>query len=238
MMKKIKITTLILILTLIVCLMPLSVSFAAEHTAIGIAKETIKLGIGETTAVTVDYSGLTGGFDDLAVISSDTGIAAATIADMGSGTAGLGIAATGLGTATVCVYSKANPAVAAYTVIQSGLSNGSAIINQTDGTSLTAIYNNRIIQYPPVLTGKNNAQMAVTALILEREKGIDCLKVYGELMAKDAKVPGMTTFYANYYDAAGGLMKRQAVYTRDPQANTHIELKWYVPDGCAKIVLE
>lgn len=73
---------------------------------------------------------------------------------------------------------------------------------------------------------------------MERESGIDCLKVSGELMTKDSKISGMTAFYANYYDAAGRLMNRQAVYTREPQANTHLELKWYVPDGCVQIVLE
>lgn len=218
-------------------LQPLT-SYASEKSAIRIAENVVKLNIGETTVITVDYSGLAGTFDDIAVISSDTSIATAAIADTENGIASLGIAGTGLGTASIAVYSKSNPAIADYTVIQSGLATGNTIINQNNGMSLTTIYNDRIVQYPAILTGRNNAQIAVTGLILEREKGIDCLKVSGELLSKDSQVPGMTAFYANYYDAAGGLMKRQAVYTRDPQANTHMDLKWYIPDGCVQILIE
>lgn len=213
-------------------------SCAAEDTAIRIAEDIVKLNIGETTVITVDYSRLAGAFDDIAITSSDTSIAVASIADTGNGIACLGIAGTGLGTASIAVYSISNPAIVDYTAVQSGLATGSDIINQTNGTSLTTIYNDRIIHYPAILTGRNNAQAAVTSLVLERERGIDCLKVSGELLSKDSQIPGMTAFYANYYDAAGGLMKRQAVYTRDPQANTHIELKWYIPDGCVQITIE
>jgi len=230
--------TLLSVFALMTGLLQPSTSYAAEESAIQIAEDIIKLDIGETTVITVDYSKLAGAFDDIDVISSNTGIAMATIADAGNGTAILGIAGSGLGTASITVYSITNPAIADYTVIQSGLATNGTIINQTDGTSLTTIYHDRIIQYPPILTGRNNAQMAVTGLILERESGVDCLKVSGELLSKDSEIPGMTAFYANYYDAAGGQMKRQAVYTRDPQANTHMELKWYIPDGCAQIIIE
>lgn len=225
------------VIALMMGLLQSSTSYAAES-AIKIAEDVIKLNIGETTVITVDYTKLGETFDDIAVISSDNSIAAASIADLGNGTASLGLAGVGLGTASVAVYSISNPAIADYTVIQSGLATGNTIINQTNGTSLTAIYNDRIINYPAILTGRNNAQIAVTGLILEREKGIDCLKVSGELLSKDSQFPGMTAFYANYYDAAGGLIKRQAVYTRDPQANTHMELKWYIPDGCTQIIIE
>lgn len=238
MRKKKLFMTLLSVFTLMTALLQPSTSYASEKSAIRIAENILKLNIGETTVITVDYSSLAGTFDDIAVISSDTSIATAAIADTGNGIASLGIAGTGLGTASIAVYSKSNPAIADYTVIQSGLATGNTIINQNNGMSLTAIYNDRIVQYPAILTGRNNAQIAVTGLILEREKGIDCLKVSGELLSKDSQVPGMTTFYANYYDAAGGLMKRQAVYTRDPQANTHMELKWYIPDGCVQILIE
>lgn len=229
---------LVSIFALMTGLLQPSTSYAAEETAIRIAENIVKLNIGETTVITVDYSKLAGAFDDIAITSSDTSIAVASIADTGNGIACLGIAGTGLGTASIAVYSISNPAIVDYTAVQSGLATGSTIINQTDGTSLTAIYNDRIIQYPAILTGRNNAQIAVTGLILQRERGIDCLKVSGELLSKDSQVPGITVFYANYYNAAGGLMKRQAVYTRDPQANTYMELKWYIPDGCVKILIE
>lgn len=212
--------------------------YAAEGTSIEIAEDVVKLGIGETMTISVNYAGLAGGFGDLAAVSSDSSIAAAVVADAGNGQACLAIAGTGLGTATVAVYSISNSALADYVAVQSGLAADGQIVNQTDGTTLTAIYDDRVIRYQSVLTGRNDARMAVTGLILERESGLDCLKVSGELMAKDSQTPGMTAFYANFYDTAGGLMKRQAVYARDPQANAHIELKWYIPGGCAQIVLE
>jgi len=214
------------------------ISYAAGEGSVDILKDNVKLGIGETTLITVDYSNIAGGFSDLAVISADNTIAATVIADAGNQKAVLAIGGLNTGTTAIAVYRVSNPAVTDYIGVQCGLAQKGQIVNQINGSMLTTIYDDRIINYNAVLTGKNNAQMAVTGLVLERERGIDCLKVSGELVAKDGKTPGMTTFYANYYDAIGGLMKRQAVYTRDPLANTHLELKWYIPDGCTNIVIE
>lgn len=213
-------------------------SYAAEEISVSIPKDIIKLNLGETSVMEVDYTGFSDGASELMVVSSDSNIAAASLADTGNGQACLAVAGTGTGTATVAVYSASNAAIVDYVVVQSGMADAGAIVNVADGTKLTTIYNDRIIYYNHILTGKNGAQMAVTGLVLEREHGIDCLKVSGELMTHDAKAPGMNTFYADYYDAAGGLISRQAVYTRDPHANTHMELKWYIPDGCVRVDLE
>lgn len=210
-------------------------AYAAGEPAINISEDIMRLDVGKTGVCIVDYRGLAQGFSDMAVVSSDSGIAAAALADLGNGQAHLAIAGNGIGTATVAVYSISNAAIVDYVAVQSGLADVGKIINKTDGKTLTAIYNDKLINYSSILLGRNGAQLAVTGLVLEREKGLDCLKISGELLANDAKLPGMTVFYADFYDAAGGLIKRQAVYTRDPQANTHLELKWYVPEGCVRV---
>lgn len=224
-----------IVLSVLFSMAQIPVVYAAGEASVRIVEDTVKLGLGETTIISVDY---TGGFSDLAVVSSDSTVAAAMIADAGNGHAALAIAGTGIGTAAVAVYRISNPAYIDYVAVQSGLAADGEIISRVDESLITTIYDDRIIQYQAVLTGRNGAQMAVTGLVLERESGVDCLKVSGELWMKDSQTPGMTVFYANYYDAAGGLMKRQAVYTRDPQANAHMELKWYIPDGCVRVVLE
>ncbi len=240
MIKKNKVLTSIAALAAIMTigLMPSDMVYAAGEGSISISEDNIKLDIGETTVITVDYSNISGGFADLAVISADTNIAATIIADAGNNKASLAIGGLNMGTTAIAVYRVSNPAVIDYVSVQCGLADDGQIVNQINGNMLTTIFDDRIINYGSILNGKNNAQVAVTGLVLEREHGIDCLKVTGELFSKDSKTPGMTVFYANYYDAIGGLMKRQAIYTRDPLANNHIELKWYIPDGCVHIVLE
>ena len=211
------------------------ISYAADGAAINISENIVRLDVGGTGVCIVDYKGLLQGFNDIAVISSDSAIAAAALADFGNGTAHLAISGNGTGTATLAVYSVSNAAIVDYVTVQSGMAANGEIINNINGQKLTTIYNDRVVNYNSILVGRNGAQLAVTGLVLEREKGLDCLKISGELLANDAKLPGMTAFYAEFYDAAGGLIKRQAVYTRDPQTNSHMELKWYVPEGCARV---
>lgn len=238
MKKMTKFMTLVSAMAVMVGMMQPVTSHAAEEISINISEDIIKLNPGETSVVEVDYTGFLMGAGELMVVSSDRNIVAASLADTGNGQACLAVAGNGTGTATVAVYSVSNAAIVDYVVVQSGMADAGEIVNVVDSTKFTTIYNDRIIYYNNILTGKNGAQMAITSLVLEREHGIDCLKVSGELMAHDVKVPGMNTFYADYYDAAGGLISRQAVYTRDPQANTHMELKWYIPDGCVRVDLE
>lgn len=235
MKKMIKLMTLVsAVMVTIGVTRPLT-SYAAEGQLINISEDIMRLDAGGTGVCIVDYVGLLQGFGDIAVISSDSAIAAAALVDFGNGNAHLAILGNGIGTATVAVYSKSNAAIVDYVVVQSGMAANNEIINKRDGQTLTAIYNDRVINYNAILTGRNSAQLAITGLVLERENGLDCLKISGELLANDAKMPGMTVFYADFYDAAGGLIKRQAVYTRDPLANTHLELKWYVPEGCVRV---
>lgn len=213
-------------------------SYAAGKAAIRISEEIVRLDIGGTTVLNVDYEGLLQGAADIAALSSDSGIVAASIVHQEDGGVSLAISGSGLGTATIAVYSASDVGTADYVVVQSGMAAEGEIINKVDGRTLTVVYDDKIIRYHPVLEGKNGAQLAVTSLVLERERGVDCLKISGELLAKDSKMPGMTVFYINCYDAAGGLMKRQAVYARDPSANNHLEFKWYLPEGCVRSEVE
>lgn len=48
----------------------------------------------------------------------------------------------------------------------------------------------------------------------------------------------MNTFYANFYDFGGILLKRQAVYTRDAADYKVMKLEWFIPEGVATIILE
>lgn len=212
--------------------------YAAGAGSVDIAKDIVALGIGESTVIAVDYSDIAGGFADLAVVTSDGTIAVPALYDAGNQKANLAIGAVGTGTTAIAVYRVSNPAVVDYIAVQSGLAKKDEIITQVNGTNLTTIYHDRIIDYPAVLTGKNGAQLAVSGLVTERESGRDCLKVTGGLITKDTKIVGMNVFYANFYDAMGGLIKRQAVYSRDPGANGVLEIEWYIPEGCTSVTLE
>lgn len=225
-------------LALVVTGMSVMPTYAAGVGNVNITKDIVTLGVGESTVIAVDYSGIEGGFADLAVVTSDGMIAVPALYDAGNQKANLAIGAVGTGTTAIAVYRVSNPAVVDYIAVQSGLAKEDEIITQINGTDLTTIYHDRVIDYPAILTGKNGAQLAVTGLVTERESGIDCLKVTGGLIAKDNQIVGMNVFYANFYDAMGGLIKRQAVYSRDPGPNGYLEIEWYIPEGCTSITLE
>lgn len=106
------------------------------------------------------------------------------------------------------------------------------------GTGLVTVFHDRVVNYPYILTGSKEDMLQVTGLLMERESGRDKLKVTGNLLTLEDKVPGMNTFYANFYDASGMLINRQPVYSRDPYVGSALEIFWYVPEGCTSIVLE
>lgn len=210
----------------------------AAQTDINITQDSVTLNLGGTSVVNVDYSGLAGGFAELAVVSADNAIVSASLYDLGNNKANLAMVSTGTGSTTVAVYSASNPTVVDYVAVQSGLAGNSQVMTTVNGTTLTTVFLNRVITYDAVLKGKNEATLAVSGLVIERESGVDRLKVTGAVLTTDSKTPGMSTYYANFYDAAGRLMKRQAVYLRDPLENAQLELFWYIPEGCVSISLE
>ncbi|HJA92844.1 MAG TPA: hypothetical protein H9717_06970 [Candidatus Eisenbergiella merdipullorum] len=200
-------------------------------------EDMLSLDIGETGTVKVDYD-LAGGFADLAVLTADPGIAAVVLTDNGNGTATLTAAAVSPGTTVAAVYRISNAAVVDYITIRSGLAQEGEVYTQMNGTSLVTVYEDRMVYYNSTLTGRNGASVAISGIGVERESGLDCLKVTGSLLSGDAKTPGMNIFYADFYGAAGELIKRQALYTRNPVSGNTLELEWYIPEGCTMIVLE
>lgn len=185
----------------------------------------------------VDYD-LAGGFSDLAVLTADSNIAVAVLTDNGDGTAKLTAAAVAPGTTVAAVYRISNAAVVDYITIRSGLAQDGEVYTQMDGDALITIYEDRMVYYNSLLTGRNGASVAIAGMEVERESGLDCLRVTGTLLSGDSKTPNLNIFYANFYDAAGQLIDRQALYARNPVSGNMLEMEWYIPEGCAVIVLE
>lgn len=220
-------------------LSPLSVLAApvSGEGSIQMEEEVLSLGLGETKSAKVEYA-LAGGFADMAVLTADPSIAVAVLTDNGDGTAKMTAAAAAPGTTVAAVYRISNPAVVDYITIRSGLAEDGEVYTQMTGTSLVTVYDDRMVYYNSTLTGRNGASVAIAGMEIERESGLDCLRVTGTLLSGDSKTPGMNIFYADFYDAAGELIRRQALYTRDPLSGSRMELEWYIPEGCARIVLE
>ena len=216
--------------------MPVPVQAAGEG-SIAMEEDMLAVNIGETKSVTVTYD-LTGGFADMAVLTADSNIAVAALTDNGNGTATLSVAGVTAGSTVAAVYRISNAAVVDYITIRSGLAADGEVLTQTDGTSLVTTYEDRMVYYNYTLTGRNGASVAIAEMGIERGSGVDCLRVTGTFLSGDSETPGLNIFYANFYDAAGNLLKRQALYTRKPVSGNVLELEWYIPEGCVKIVLE
>ena len=236
--KKIKQILAVVLLTniLVVGMAPMQVS-AAEG-SIKLSRNMISLVAGTTEVVGVDYSSIPTGYADLAIVASDPAVAAVCMFDNGNGTAALAIGAIGKGTTTVAVYRTSNAAVVAYVTVRCGLAAKNQVYTEIAGDMVTTTYDDRIVQYPTILHGKNGASMVVSGIVIERERGLDKLCVSGQFVSGDSKLPGMNTFYANFYDFGGILLKRQAVYTRDPVDYNVMKLEWFIPEGVATIILE
>ena len=226
----------LLVNILITGMAPIQAS-AAEGT-IKLSKSMISLGTGATEVIGVDYKSIPTGYADLAVAVSDPAIAAVCMVDNGNGTAALAIGAIGKGTTTIAVYRVSNAAVVAYVTVRCGLAAKNQVYTEIAGDMVTTTYDDRIVQYPTILHGKNGASMVVSGIVIERERGLDKLCVSGQFVSGDSKLPGMNTFYANFYDFGGILLKRQAVYTRDPADYNVMKLEWFIPEGVATIILE
>lgn len=230
------IASLIIIMGMLL-LFPASVHAAGEGT-LKAKEDCVKLGIGEIAVVTIECADMPNGLGDLAVVSANPEIAVGTISQAKNGNVNLAIGAQGTGTTNLAVYRVSNPAVVTYVAVLSGMPEKGQIVTQINGDAVTTTYEDCIVHYGTILKGKNDAQLTVGGIVLERESNIDCLKVTGVLSAKDNKFPGMNTFYANFYDPSGKLIKRQAVYNRDPAEGAEMTLEWYVPYGSAQIVIE
>lgn len=216
---------------------PVNVYAAGEGT-LKAKEDCVKLEVGATKVVSVECTDIVGSIGDLAVVSANPEIAVGVLSQGKDNTVSLAIGAVGEGITNLAVYRVSNPAVVTYVAVLSGMPEKGQIVTQINGDVVTTTYDDCIVHYGTILNGKNDAQLTVDGIVLERESNIDCLKVTGVLSAKDSKFPGMNTFYANFYDPAGKLIKRQAVYNRDPAEGATMTLEWYVPYGSAQIVIE
>lgn len=207
--------------------------------SIDIEKNVVQMSIGETASITVSYDDIDGGASDLACVSANNAIVGCLLQDKGNKKMQLLVNSVGQGATTVAVYRISNPAVVDYITIQSGMvKSDSDIITMVNGNSLTTVFKDRMVHYPYVMVGEQNDQLQVTGLKIERESGRDCLKVSGNLLTKDTKTPGINIFYADFYGAAGELLIRQPVFSRDPYTGYAMNIKWYIPEGCMSVSLE
>ncbi|MBQ7839153.1 MAG: hypothetical protein IJ390_01495 [Lachnospiraceae bacterium] len=210
---------------------------AAGQGSIDIRKDAVAVKIGETASVEVCYSDVTGGFSDLAAISGDESLAAVSLTEKEDGKAVVNVAGAGMGTTVVAVYRISNPNIVDYLTVRCNMAEKGEVYTVQEGEELLTMYEDILIYYGYTMKGNASDQLAVNALTIERSTGIDSLHVKGTLM-QEGESSGFHTFYASFYDAAGKLLERQAYYSRDPVSGSTLELKWYIPEGCTKIVLE
>lgn len=143
------------------------------------------------------------------------------------------------GAASVAVCLNSNMAIVSYVTIASGYAPKGQFYTTMTGDQLTTVYDDRIVNYKTTATGRNGEMLAIRGLKIVRSTGIDSLQITGEMLYEDSSNNGMSTFYANFYDASGRLIKRQAVYALTPLTyQTQYELEWYIPEGCTQIVVE
>ena len=203
---------------------------------ITLSQTEVALTEGASQNLSVDYTSVSGGFADLGVAVSDESQVQALLA--GNGKAVLNVTALQRGSGTVAVYLKSNMAVVSYVTVSSGYAPKGQVYTTMTENRLTTVYEDRIVDYKTTATGRDGELLAISGLQIIRSKGLDCLEITGTMFDKGNSVSGMSTFYADFYDAAGSLIKRQAVYALAPLHYDQYTLDWYIPEGCTHIVVE
>lgn len=211
---------------------------AAGAAKIEIKETSAEVSLGGVTNIEVNYQMPEGQVPQLAVIVADEEMVAAAIADSGNGKATLAVSGLQLGTTVVAVYEVSDPNVADHVTIKSGLAAEGEVYTLTEGSSFTTVYDDRIVSYNSLMNAKNDDQLAVNHLEIERNSGIDGLVVEGKLWEQNTSSAGLLTFYANFYDASGNLIDRMPYYLKNTGAGSSAKLVWYIPEGCIRIVLE
>lgn len=227
-------------LAVIICTLIYSMPTNAEYDGtLVFSKTALNMQVGEVAYLTVDYSKTMTTFSDLTVVSSNPGIASAVMAEGGNGKAVVAVIAQGKGTASVAVHRVSNPGVVAYCAISSGLAAKNEVYTDITGNLFTTYFEDCVAQYPAVLTGKNGATFSVTGFILNRKSGMNKLEIHGELLTGDEKLPGMSTFYVDFYGFGGDFLNTQAIYVREPKgANRRLTLETFVPDDAALMKIQ
>lgn len=211
----------------------------AQEQQIVLSQNALNMAAGTSQSIWVDYSSVAGGFADLTVAVSDAEKVQAYLTDAGNGKAALTVTSLQDGAASVAVCLNSNMAIVSYVTIASGYAPKGQFYTTMSGDQLTTVYDDRIVNYKTTATGRNGEMLAIRGLKIVRSTGIDSLQITGEMLYEDSSNNGMSTFYANFYDASGRLIKRQAVYALTPLTyQTQYELEWYIPEGCTQIVVE
>lgn len=187
-----------------------------------------------TNTVSVSY---TGSFSDLVVVVADGSKAGAVLSDLGNGKANLVFSSFDFGRTTAAVYKASNMSAIDYIIVDSGLTKGNNIQNYINGSKITTVYSDCVVKYDAILRGANGAEAANTGLILERNDGMNELKVTANIIKEDSTLTGLSTFYADYFDAANQLIKTQKVYVRS-NLGVPCNISWYIPKECVTIVLK
>lgn len=221
----------IALMSMCVIFRPMSLNAA---NGIEIKESTVKVPYLSTAVATVEY---TGSFYDLAVVVSDSSKAGAALTDLGNGKANLILSSIDFGRTVAAVYKASDLSAIDYITVDSGLTTGDQIQNIINGSKITTVYSDCVIKYDAILHGENNAQAAITGLVLTRNDGMNELNVSANIIKEDVYLTGLSTFKAEYYDASNKLIKEQKAYVRSNLGVTN-NICWYIPKECVTIVLK
>jgi len=210
---------------------------AAENTKIEIKETKVSVRLGETKVLNVEYV-LNQSAIQLGCVSADETMVSAVITDNGNGKAQLVLAGHRQGSCVVAVYEASNPNIVDYVTVNCGLAQEGGVYTVNEGSSFTTVYDDRVIEYNSLMRAQNGDQLAVSHLAVERNAGIDALIASGKLWEENKSSSGLLTFYACFYDASGKLIERMPYYAKNTGAGSTVELCWYIPKGCTKIVVE
>ena len=211
---------------------------AAGAAKIEIKESKADVALGAVTNLEISYQMPEGRTAQLAVVIADEAIVAAAAADAGNGKATLALSGLQPGTTVVAVYDTADPTVVDYVTVKSGMAQEGKVYNLNEGSSFTTVYDDRVVSYGSLMNAQNGDQLAVSHLEIVRNSGIDSLEVEGKLWQGNTSAAGLLAFYTGFYNAAGELIDRQPFYLKNTGAGSSVELIWYIPEGCTKIVVE
>lgn len=211
---------------------------AASAAKIEMKESSVSVKLGETVQIGVSYQLPAGTAAQLGVVITDETVAAAVVADNGKGNALLSVAGLQPGSCVIAVYEASDPKVVDYVTVKCGLADKGGVYMLNEGSSFSNVYDDCVVFYNSLMNAKNGDQLAVSKLDVERNSGMDGLVVEGKLWGQNSSSTGLLTFFADFYNASGELIERQPYYLKNTGAGSKVDLIWYIPKGCTKIIVE
>ena len=211
---------------------------AAGVAKIEMKETSVEVPLGQTKNIEVTYQVPEGMTAQLGAVIADEEMAAASVADAGNGKATLSVAGLQLGSTVIAVYEASDPNVVDYVTVYSGMAEEGEVYTVTEGSSFTTVYDDRVVYYNSLMNAGNGDQLAVSHMEIQRNSGIDGLLVKGKLWEQNTGSAGLLAFYAEFYNASGQLLDSQPYYVRNTGAGSSVELRWYIPEECTKVVLK